>query len=396
MALRAGTTDRANWGPSADAASDLRVVKAHADGRSPERVAAEALERLKDSPDADDPDVAIVLASVDLCTPRAFDVLQDGLGRVPLIGCSTFAQIVDGEEHASGIAIATLRSRQAHFRAFSAYDIEADPEGHAQDLADSIVEECDAPVALLVLADGFGQGAETFVQRLGLLLPSRVKIAGALACGDPAVGRSYQVHGERMMTRGAVVLAIDGKVRAAADSAHGLIGLGRTSAVSEARGTTLVALDDAPAVDLYRRYLGERVEELPAIGEVYPLGFGKPGIPPLIRTVRNVDWGEGSLELSGPVEAGTEARVMLAQRDTLLREARRLGESLRRRFDRAAGFALVFPYAARRAVFAEDRRGEAACLLEALAPTQGALGFHSSSPLGKDGAVGSAVSVLAV
>jgi hypothetical protein len=397
MAIREGTPGSVERESSDGVGNDVRVVRAHASGRSPEHVAAELLDRLRAGglPSAES-GLALVFASVDLCTPRAFDVLHDGLRRVPVVGCSTFGQILDGDEHESGMTAALLSGEQVRFRAFSAYDVETDPDGHADDLADAIAQGCDAPVAAIVLADGFGRGAAAFVRRLGLLLPSRTKLAGAMACGDPAVGRSYQIHNERMMTRGAAVVVLDGRIAAASETARGLIALGRTSTVTEAAGTTLRAIDDAPAVDLYRRYLGDRIERLPAIGRLHPLGLGSPGEAPRACAVRAVDWQTGALELFGPVEEGQEVRVMLAQRETLLREAARAGECVAARLGGAAAFSLVFPQEARRAVFPAGHRGESARLIEAIAPVHGAIGFHCAVPLGKEGALGSAVSVLAI
>lgn len=89
--------------------------------------------------------------------------------------------------------------------------------------------------------------------------------------------------------------------------------------ITRARGNVMYELDGQPALALYKRYLGDDADRLPATGLLFPLSLRTPaGGEPIVRTILSVDEVEQSLTFAGDVPIGTYARLMKANFDRLV------------------------------------------------------------------------------
>ena len=82
-------------------------------------------------------------------------------------------------------------------------------------------------------------------------------------------------------------------------------------------------LDGEPALEVYKRYLGEYAKDLPASGLLFPFemldaGHRQEG---LIRTILGVDEAAGSLALAGAIIPDGYLRLMRASTDALVEGA---------------------------------------------------------------------------
>jgi hypothetical protein len=70
---------------------------------------------------------------------------------------------------------------------------------------------------------------------------------------------------------------------------------------------------------LYKQYLGEHADGLPATGLLFPLSVRtKPGETPLVRTILAVDEQQQSMTFAGDVPEGVHARLAKANVDRLV------------------------------------------------------------------------------
>jgi hypothetical protein len=100
--------------------------------------------------------------------------------------------------------------------------------------------------------------------------------------------------------------------------------------VTRSEGNVLFALDDRPALDIYREYLGELAAGLPATGLRFPLALRASPEDPrqLVRTILAIDPDAGSLTFAGDVPEGHLARLMRANADDLIAGAEAAAESI--------------------------------------------------------------------
>jgi hypothetical protein len=84
-------------------------------------------------------------------------------------------------------------------------------------------------------------------------------------------------------------------------------------------------------LQLYRDYLGDRAQELPSSGMLYPLALVREGDPvrtSLIRSVTGVDWDAGTLTLAGALAPGSLVRLMHADNQRLIDGAQLAAEQV--------------------------------------------------------------------
>ncbi|MBB1076198.1 FIST C-terminal domain-containing protein [Rhodoferax sp. 4810] len=109
--------------------------------------------------------------------------------------------------------------------------------------------------------------------------------------------------------------------------AHGSFGgwepFGPARKVTRCADNVLFELDGEPALDVYKRYLGEHAKGLPASGLLFPLAkLSKDHVEEgVIRTILGVDEAQGSLILAGDVDASGYLRLMHASTDALVNGA---------------------------------------------------------------------------
>ena len=90
--------------------------------------------------------------------------------------------------------------------------------------------------------------------------------------------------------------------------------------VTRCAGNVLYELDGQPALDIYKRYLGDYAKDLPASGLLFPfemLGEDRSALG-LIRTILGVDEAAGSLILAGNIVDCGYLRLMHASTDSLV------------------------------------------------------------------------------
>jgi hypothetical protein len=95
-------------------------------------------------------------------------------------------------------------------------------------------------------------------------------------------------------------------------------------------GNVLYELDGAPALGLYKRYLGEYADGLPGTGLLFPfemLNAQRHGLG-LIRTILGVNEADGSLVLAGDIDPDGYLRLMHASTDSLVDGAEQAAQAL--------------------------------------------------------------------
>jgi hypothetical protein len=94
--------------------------------------------------------------------------------------------------------------------------------------------------------------------------------------------------------------------------------------VTKSKANILYELDGKPALELYRKYLGEEhTDRLPAAALLFPLAIRNvtPGVERevrLVRTVLSIDDREQSMTFAGDVPEGIYARLMKANFERLI------------------------------------------------------------------------------
>ena len=173
---------------------------------------------------------------------------------------------------------------------------------------------------VLVLSDGLRVNGSRLVDGLESALPTDVTVTGGLS-GDGERFEETLVVSDGPPESGTVgAVGFYGEdLRVGFGSLGGWDPFGPERRITRSTANVLYELDGRSALDLYKEYLGEHADGLPAAGLLFPLSLRtKEGGTGVVRTIISIDEQENALTFAGNVPEGAYARLMKANFDRLV------------------------------------------------------------------------------
>lgn len=237
----------------------------------------------------------------------------------PIVGCSTAGEICDTRVRDDSLVVTAVRFEHSKVKLVQTDLAKAgDSMGAGKYLAREIPHE--NLVHVLVLSDGLQVNGTELARGLRENLPVNVAVTGGLA-GDGANFKHTLVCADGAPTEG--VIAVLGFYGARLKVGYGSLGgwdaFGAERLITRSQGNVLYELDGRSALQLYKEYLGEHANGLPATALLFPLAL-RTGTTEygLVRTVLGVDEKEQSMTFAGDMPEGGYARLMKANFDRLI------------------------------------------------------------------------------
>jgi hypothetical protein len=264
----------------------------------------------------------LVFGSRHLLVPGpAFDALAAAYPGAHVVGCSTAGEICGTQVLDDSLVCTALRFEHSRVECSS---IEVGGEVGGFDAGARLARDMpkDGLVHLFVLSDGTRINGSELVRGLISELPPQVTVTGGLAGDGDRFEETIVVSGGRPL-RGAVAAVgfFGERFRVGYGSLGGWDPFGPERLITRSRGNVLFELDGRSALQLYKKYLGEHADGLPATGLRFPLsirtleGAHSTGV---VRTILAVDESEQSLTFAGDVPEGAYARFMKSNVDRLI------------------------------------------------------------------------------
>jgi hypothetical protein len=210
--------------------------------------------------------------------------------------------------------------------------------------------------AIVVLSCGLDVNGSALIAGVVEAVGSGVAIGGGLAGDNGAFARTWILHGDEIDDRGVVAVGIyGGTLQCQQGSRGGWSSFGPLRRVTRAEANILFELDGIPALELYRNYLGEYANALPASGLLFPFemvvqqqqGDG------VIRTIIGIDEPRGALILAGDIDPQGYLRLMHATMDALVSGAEQAADRAMSAGDAAGGLALLVSCVGRKLVMGD-------------------------------------------
>lgn len=173
---------------------------------------------------------------------------------------------------------------------------------------------------VFVLSDGMSVNGSELVRGLTSRLPPSVTVTGGLS-GDGAAFQKTVVVWNGQVSSGTVAAVgfYGERIAIGYGSLGGWDPFGPERLITKSSGNVLYELDGRSALGLYKQYLGDHADGLPATGLLFPLSLrGRDGAPGVVRTILAVNEDEQSVTFAGDVPAGCYARLMKANFDRLV------------------------------------------------------------------------------
>ena len=328
------------------------------------------------------PQLLLVFAGpAHFATPALADELARRFPLAQRVGCSTAGEIsMQGVENGSAVVTAVhFESSTFHVVSTELPSMEASFEaGEALALKLS----GGSPKAVLVLGQGLNINGSAMIDGMVKHLGAALPIAGGLAGDDAAFQKTYTLCNDGISSTRLLAIGLQGD---ALQFAHGSFGgwkpFGPVRKVTRSVNNVLYELDGEPALEVYKRYLGDHTKDLPGSGLLFPFEMLSDAREPsgLIRTILGVNDADGSMTLAGAINQDGYLRLMHAQTDGLVdgaEEAARATLKLMTK-DGGAGLALLVSCVGRKLVMGGRVDEETEIVHEALGAQATLAGFYS-------------------
>ncbi|TKB04668.1 hypothetical protein E5672_00825 [Alteromonas portus] len=237
------------------------------------------------------------------------------------VGCSTAGEISANRVTNNSISVVVVRFESSSYVKIHQTRLNDMPSSF--DAGQSLARDIE-PIGLkgiYVLAPGVEINGSALLKGITAYVPQNVRISGGLAGDDGAFEQTYLLHPMGIDNRSVVAVAFYGESLAFDYSAGGgWRSFGPARRVASAKANLLFELDDKPALDIYKAYLGEYAEDLPASGLLFPFEvLNENGEPTgIIRTILGIDEQNKSLVLAGEVNENQYLRLMNASTEDLI------------------------------------------------------------------------------
>lgn len=338
---------------------------------------------VRGAPAAAPAELVLVFGGRAVLRPDVLDPLAREYPGAALVGCSTAGEILGTHVADDSVAATAIRFAPGSGSRVKCHWIDLRP-GEDSGAAGYRLVSAVAKEGLrhvLVLCDGQHVNGSGLVAGMRRGLPAGVQVTGGLA-GD---GSRFQhtltlAGGAAREDRIAAVAFYGPALRVGYGSLGGWDAFGPQRRVTRSAGNVLYELDGQPALALYKRYLGEHVQGLPATGLLFPLAIqAEAGAPELVRTILGVSEADQSLTFAGDIPQGSMARLMKANFDRLVEGAHGAAEASAAGLGPAgqAQLAILISCVGRKLVLKQRTEEELEAVQEVLGPQATMTGFYS-------------------
>ncbi len=316
---------------------------------------------------------------------HAFTDLAAAFPTSHVLGCSTSGEIHGQSLLDDGMSVAIFRFGVSHLRSASAPV--RGPEDSRR-CGEILAAQLSAPdlTGVLVYSDGLHVNGTELVKGLTDGLDPSVLITGGLAGDGAAFKSTWVLRNHQPTEKFVVAVGLYGPaVRLGHGSKGGWDPFGPERVVTRSSGNVLLELDHQPALALYKKYLGNRADGLPATALLFPLALRTAGAPPLVRTILSVDEDAQSLTFAGDVPQGATAQLMRANFDRLICGAGTAALECTPALDATPQLAIAVSCIGRRLVLGERAEEEIEAVCDQLPPGSSVVGFYSYGEIAPTG-----------
>lgn len=302
---------------------------------------------------------------------------------VPLVGCSSYAEIDSNEAMTRSVVLLGARDS-----GLVAHPVALPVAGRSSfDLGLALGQKLRPlnPSLIVLLPDVLTVNATEVLRGMQAELGASAPIIGGAAADPGTFTKTYQLCGSALQSEGVVAMALVGPLSlvTAARSGYSPVSKPRVATRVE-KGNIVLELDGQPALAVYRDFLGPRVSEMPAVSIEFPLGVVPEGSnetqPDLTRAIFGIDEARGALVLGGTVLEGAKLRILSCSQSDILVGAR-TATSLALSAMPQPDAALLFNCMSRKVVMGGRYRDEVAEALKLLPAGLASAGFYTFGEL---------------
>lgn len=307
--------------------------------------------------------------------------LASKLSGCAVIGCSTAGEITNEGALQNKVALLAIHFDKVKLR--TAVQPIPKPEDSFK-MGEALATQLMQPdlKGVIVFTPGVGSNGSALAEGMSSVLGRKVHLSGGMAGDDLNFRRTFTFCDGQIYEDHAVAVGLYGdSVVISCGSEGGWRPFGPARRVTKAENNILYELDDKPALQLYKQYLGDKARQLPASGLSYPFAILRDDrtTSGVIRSALGIDQENEALILAGDLPQGCRVCLMHAETNALIQgAAQAAAEALRTHAGpETDGCALLVNCVGRRLVLGLDSDEEIEAVSDSFLPGTPLAGFYS-------------------
>lgn len=297
-----------------------------------------------------------------------------------------------GEIHGDSVHDNTIVANAITFDKSSVKTVKVTIKNHTESyqagakIANELLEG-DNLKGIMILSDGSKVNGTRLTQALNEITNYQISITGGLA-GDQARFTKTLVGLNENPVEGIIVgIGFYGKELS---MGHGTMGgwdvFGPEREISKSEYNVLYAIDDKPALDLYKEYLGTHAGELPGAALLFPLAIRSSlNSESVVRTILSIDENAKSMTFAGDVPVGSVVRFMKANYDRIIDASATAAEQAVQSLNKKPELAILISCVGRKLVLGQRTEEEIEVAKEIFGDETLLTGFYSYGELSPSG-----------
>jgi len=325
------------------------------------------------------PNIVFVFGGVDFFkSSESTKSLKEVFPNSMVLGCSTAGEISDKGVTDNSLVITGMHSAKAKTKAAR---VKIENGAKSDEAGQNLAKALNAPdlSSVFVLGRGLDINGTGLVEGIRKIVDSKVVITGGLA-GDGGAFKETFTYLDGVASSGEVVAfgVYGNSMKIGYGSVGGWKPFGPLRKVTKSKDNVMFEIDGAPALDVYKKYLGEDAKGLPGSGLRYPFALldGNEDQVGIIRTILAVDEKAGSMTFAGDIPEGGLVRLMHAEMDGLVGGAKAAAQGSIVN-GRAEGVGLLISCVGRKLVLGADIDNEIDAVKEVFGDDAHVTGFYS-------------------
>lgn len=253
---------------------------------------------------------------------EAFGELRKAYPKAHIVGCSSSGEIHGTRVSDDTLSVAVTRFEKGRIKTAT---VELSDLDESFDAGERLARELagDDMANFFVLSNGTHVNGTKLVEGINGVLDDDTIVTGGLAGDGDRFEKTWVLDGTQANPHLIAGVAFYGdEFCVSHGSQGGWDRFGPVRSVTRSEGSVLYELDGKPALELYKRYLGDQAEGLPATGLLFPLELHSDGDEErLVRTILAVDEDEQSMTFAGDIPQGEKVQLMKANFNRLVEGA---------------------------------------------------------------------------
>lgn len=224
-----------------------------------------------------------------------------------------------------GITITAIEFEKSKFiiKTCNVIDSQLDSFKTGHDLIKQFPNE-DLKYVLVVSEGSFVNGSQ-LTKGMSAATNHDVLITGGLCGDDDRFEKTLASYNENPKQGEIVAVGFYGETLEVSSSIHGgWTPFGPERTVTKSDANVLYELDSQPALDLYKKYLGEKSKELPGAALLYPLNVQLVDEhQSIVRSILTIDEKENAMIMAGDILENSKVQLMMTNVDNIANASER-------------------------------------------------------------------------